>query len=312
MCIYDYIFHSCGHTSYKFAHPTRYHCKITNMCAKPSLEDTDEGVSPLLNGAVVLKTTCFLCQNGFVDPSKDPYLKNLAGIVILLDRALEEDPYDKSGHGYDLAREAVTLLSRMSEAYWACSESKPNQQEMRRYVIYAIQCVRKVVQSRNERIENENYCSQNLSEDHPELSLGTLERQLCMFSLSTQSEALPFRSQQHRLHRPQATSFYRTHAYNCSTGKPSRSIPKLRPILHLDTSYPTLYQTATTCSPREVKDTDSMATDPLTPALSLNSASMPISPLSLDSPVYRTHFRGRDYWDCDFCGLECFCWNIKE
>jgi len=22
--------------------------------------------------------------------------------------------------------------------------------------------------------------------------------------------------------------------------------------------------------------------------------------------------RGRDDWDCDFCGLECFCWTVKE
>ncbi|KAF2111811.1 hypothetical protein BDV96DRAFT_649786 [Lophiotrema nucula] len=138
MCLFTYVFHACGHSTYTFAAPTQSTCSSTNTCPTPSLDNDGED---LIAFSKVLHSSCSLCTPllSTSNNSNDPYLTSLRGIADVLELELTTLDYGKKEAWK--AMEAVKLLSRMAAVYDVCRESKPDREEVRGWVVKAVEKV---------------------------------------------------------------------------------------------------------------------------------------------------------------------------
>ncbi|KAF2244445.1 hypothetical protein BU26DRAFT_569428 [Trematosphaeria pertusa] len=307
MCIFNYNIYSCGHTEYHYGRATTTSCTQERVCELPTFENMGEDQYHLLYEAQVRTAICAMCDAGDADLRTDPYLKNLQGIAFLLEQALEE-LQDSQSATASRAREVVCLLSRMSNAYWASGESRPDREEMRMYVAYATNCVEKArAAHKPEKVgvphvlrppasANENArCFEPFTRAFSEDSI---ERQLC--HLVPQMSVVEAAREPLLMHR--------------AVYAPVQAVRL--PSVSAQEDFMRHMVLSRDCEPALSEDGESsIITDPFMEDLSC-PASPTLStwskPFASEDSAPKTYFFGRDNWDCDFCGPECFCADLYD
>jgi hypothetical protein len=321
MCTLHYILYACGHSSYRYSSATSSACRPDNVCVKPLLEDGHNRI----HDSTALKTMCPLCETGLSDPTKDPYLKNLRGICNLLERELDLVE-DEEGKLVQRAREAVHLLNRMARSYWACSDSRPDPEELRGYITFAAESIEKIAQEKRRRDAQRRtpspmamgvsyYPPTYVPYQHTTFSQGTIDRQLGDLSLMRTPAAS---MRQYSVYYPGAYPSYMVSWTPSTNNYHMQSLE--RPV------YPSAWEVLDNSVPPQVSTPMTEEHDDGSVYMNHNIQSHGFSshlsrssspelqslPSAVGAPPVKTYMDGRDDWACDFCGPECFCWHLDD
>lgn len=334
MCIFDYIFHACAHSSYKYVRPTSYICGSDDNGMMGECHELVQDYS-------VSQEQCRCCTTDS-DSARSPDVEDFEGIIDLLERDLTcLADTDKGEVGLTrLARayRAVQLLSEMAGRYWRQEEMVPGLEleEILGYVRLAVDAVQNATREQRQTLRKAaTFHSPAIASGFKydssasaarttryAFSQGTIDRQLCYLAPSRPQYKGPPRplphpnyaplgwisyAQQHHIYAPSAPAPSALHPPHLANAFPN-SKPATDPMrAMLDHCSSTLVSRARESD----EDEHSVMTNPFcsTPAPVDIPAKIP--PAARVSGA-KTYLDGRDNWECDFCGPECFCWGFDD
>lgn len=340
MCLFTYTFHACGHTSYDFAEPTLPSCTSITPCETPSLDNEGEG---LIISSTVLASTCTQCVKSTYSaptPSSrteeiekqttDPYALTLPGLSSVLEVSLTKFDYSKVESWQ--AFQAVKLLSRMTQVYDICGERKPSRDEVHKYIV---QVVGKIDTARaagyahpiaedvdgGVELDGEHEMEECVEDEEPLVTrprLPTIEEVGCSSEPCSPTSSVltnPFSSSCPSLALPSSPKEIEGPMF--SEGTMERQLFTLPLPIHISTSTLVPSYPLTTIDCREQDVVNMMRDMRLQPSLYFSPNFQEREEESKGSIITdpflaKEEKLGRDAWECDFCGLECFCKGFDD